>query len=63
MATPQGDSRNISLSQTEAADIEFELKEFSSPGQQEWPLADVLVETLGEALQDHATAADKTNNE
>ena len=63
MATPQGDSCNVSLSLTEAANVELDLNELPSPNQQEWLLVDVLVETLAEALQDHATAADNTNNE
>ena len=35
MTTPRGDSSNMSISETEAADIELELNELPSPDQQE----------------------------
>ena len=63
MATPREDSSNISISHTEAADIELELNELLSTDQQELPLTDVLVETMSESLQNNTTVADNTNNE
>ena len=62
MATPQKDSNNMSISQTEAADMGLALKELPSPHQQEWQLTDVLMETLSETLQSHTTVADNTDN-
>ena len=52
-----------SISQTEAADIELELKELPSLDPQELPSIDMLTETLGETPQEQAILVEDSGNE
>ena len=53
----------VSISQTEAADIELELNELPSLDPQELPSIDMLAETLGEAPQEQANPIECSNSE
>ena len=53
----------VSISQTEAADIELELKEMPSLDPQDLPSIDMLAETLGQAPQKQANPMEGSNSE
>ena len=53
----------LSLSRTQAADIELELNELPGLSQQDLPSSEVLAASLNEVLQDEDAAMDNAGHE